>query len=153
VIQRQRLPVRYHVEDFDVEDRPRRFLQAFAAILKHTNYRVALDYYARVSAKCARCSTHCQIYLATGDPRDIPCYRTELLLSVYRRHFTIAGILRGRILGDPGLTDEKIQEMADSFWNCESRKHLPPPDGYFEKPIDRDALLAKVRELIARKPV
>lgn len=35
----------------------------------------------------------------------------------------------------------------------ESRKHLPPPDGYFEKPIDRDALLAKVRELIARKPV
>lgn len=118
VIQRQRLPVRYHVEDFDVEDRPRRFLQAFAAILKHTNYRVALDHYARVSAKCARCSTHCQIYLATGDPRDIPCYRTELLLSVYRRHFTIAGILRGRILGDPGLTDEKIQEMADSFWNC-----------------------------------
>ena len=118
VVRRQRLPVRYHVEDFDVAERPRRFLQAFAAILKHTNYRVALDHYVRVSAKCSRCTTHCQIYLATGDPKDVPCYRSELLLSVYRRHFTLSGILRGRILGDPGLTDERIQEMADSFWNC-----------------------------------
>jgi len=118
VIDRQRLPVRYHVEDFDVEDRPHRFLQAFAAILKHTNYRLALDHYVRVSAKCARCSTQCQVYEATRRPEDIPCYRTELLLSVYRRHFTISGILRGRILGDPGLTDERIQEMADSFYNC-----------------------------------
>ena len=118
VVRKQRLPVRYHVEDFDVSDRPRRFLEAFAAILKHTNYRLALDHYIRVTAKCARCSTSCQIYRATGDDKDIPCYRSELLLSVYRRHFTVSGILRGRILGDPGLTDEKVQEMADAFYNC-----------------------------------
>jgi [DsrC]-trisulfide reductase subunit K len=122
VVERQKLPVRYHVEDFDVDDRPRRFLQAFAAILKHTNYRLALDHYVRMSAKCARCSTNCQIYEATGDPEDIPCHRSELLLSVYRRHFTISGILRGRILGDPGLTDQKIQEMAASFYNCTACK-------------------------------
>ena len=118
VVARQRLPVRYHVEDLEVANRPRRFLEAFAAILKHTNYGVALDHYVRVSAKCARCSTHCQVYLASGDPEDIPCYRSELLLSVYRRHFTASGILRGRLLGDPSLTDEKIQEMADAFYNC-----------------------------------
>jgi len=118
VIEKQRLPVRYHVEDFDVEDRPRRFLNAFAAILKHTNYRLALEHYVRVSAKCARCTTNCQVYLATQDDKDVPCHRSELLLSVYRRHFTVAGILRARILGDPGLTDEKIQEMADAFYNC-----------------------------------
>ena len=118
VIRKQRLPVRYQVEDFQVRERPRRFLEAFAAILKHTNYRLALDHYIRVTAKCARCATSCQIYMATGDNRDIPCYRSELLLSVYRRHFTISGILRGRVLGDPGLTDAKIQEMADAFYNC-----------------------------------
>jgi Fe-S oxidoreductase len=118
VAERQRLPVRYHVEDFEIGDRPRRFLEAFAAILKHTHYRLALEHYIRVSAKCARCATHCQVYMATGAPRDIPCYRSELLLSVYRRHFTVAGVLRGRLLGDPGLTDEKIQEMADAFYNC-----------------------------------
>jgi len=131
VMQRQRLPVRYHVEDFEVEDRPRRFLEAFSCILKHTNYRVALDHYVRVSAKCSRCTANCQVYLATGDGRDVPCYRSELLLSVYRRHFTVSGILRGRLLGDPGLDDEKIQEMADSFYNCTAcrRCHFECPMG------------------------
>jgi Fe-S oxidoreductase len=118
VIRKQRLAVRYHVEDFEVRERPRRFLNAFAAILKHTNYRLALDHYIRVSAKCARCSTSCQVYQATGDDRDIPCYRSELLLSVYRRHFTFSGRLRARLSGDPGLTDEKVQEMAGAFYNC-----------------------------------
>jgi [DsrC]-trisulfide reductase subunit K len=131
VIERQRLPVRYHVEDFDVEDRPRRFLEAFASILKHTNYRLALDHYVRVSAKCARCAVACPIYDATQDPRDIPCYRSELLLSIYRRHFTIAGALRARLLGDSGLTDEKLQEMAESYYNCTAcrRCHFECPMG------------------------
>ena len=131
VIERQRLAVRYHVEDFQTGDRPRRFLDAFAAILKHTNYRLALDHYMRVGAKCSRCSVQCQVYLATREPRDIPCYRSELLLSVYRRHFTVSGALRGRVLGDTGLTDEKIQEMADSFYNCTAcrRCHFECPMG------------------------
>jgi Fe-S oxidoreductase len=131
VIRKQRLPVRYHVEDFLVEDRPRRFLESFAAILQHTNYRVALDHYVRVSAKCARCTVKCQVYQATGDEKDIPCYRSELLLSVYRRHFTMSGVLRARLLGDPGLTDEKIREMAESFYNCTAcrRCHFECPMG------------------------
>lgn len=33
----------------------------------------------------------------------------------------------------------------------ESRKHLPPPEAYFEKPIGRQAPLAKTRELLSRK--
>lgn len=131
ILDAQKLPVRYHVEDFYVENRPRRFLEAFAAILKHTNYRLALDHYVRVSAKCSRCTTNCQVYLATGDPKDIPCNRSELLLSVYRRHFTMAGILRGRLSNDPGLTDEQLQEMAESLWNCTAcrRCHLECPMG------------------------
>lgn len=119
IIEKQKLDVRYHIEEFDVNDRPRRFLEAFAAILKHTNYGLALDHFIRMSAKCSRCATTCQVYQATGDPRDIPCYRSELLLSVYRRYFTMGGALRGH-LGGGGmdLSDEKVQEMADSFWNC-----------------------------------
>ena len=118
VIEKQKLNVRYHIKDFDIHDRPRRFLEAFAAILKHSNYKMALDHFIRMSAKCARCATTCQIYQATDDPKDIPCYRSELLLSVYRRHFTMGGLLKGRLLGSGYLTDEKLQEMADSFWNC-----------------------------------
>jgi len=29
-----------------------------------------------------------------------------------------------------------------------SRKQVPPPDGFFEKPVDREAYLGKVRELL-----
>jgi Fe-S oxidoreductase len=133
VVARQRLAVRYHVEDFDVRDRPKRFLEAFAAILKHTNYRLALDHYARISTKCARCTVKCQIHEATGDDRDIPCRRSNLLLAVYRRHFTIGGILRGRILGDPGLTDEMVAEMADTFYDCTACRRC-----YFECPMGVD---------------
>ncbi len=118
VIEKQKLNVRYHIEDFDINDRPHRFLEAFAAILKHSNYKMALDHFIRMSAKCSRCATTCQVYQATGDLKDIPCYRSELLLSVYRRHFTVGGLLKGRLLGSGYLTDEKLQEMAESFWNC-----------------------------------
>ncbi len=118
VIEKQKLNVRYHVEEYDVNDRPRRFLEAFAAILKHSNYRMALDHYARVVSRCSRCATTCQIYQATGNPEDIPCRRSELLIDVYKRHFTIGGLLKGRISGRGYLTDEKIQQMADSYWNC-----------------------------------
>jgi response regulator RpfG family c-di-GMP phosphodiesterase len=31
----------------------------------------------------------------------------------------------------------------------ESRRQVPPPVAYFEKPIDREKLLVKVKELIA----
>ncbi len=131
VVERQKLPVRYHVEDFETADRPRRFLEAFAAILKHTSYRLALDHYVRVTARCARCAVACPIYETTGDPRDIPCRRSELLLSIYRRHFTLSGILRARLLGDPGLTDERIQEIADSYYDCTAcrRCHFECPMG------------------------
>jgi len=118
VNEKQKLHVRYHVEDYETNDRPRRFLEAFAAILKHSNYRLALEHFIRVSAKCSRCAVTCQVYQATGDEKDIPCYRSELLLSVYRRHFTVGGMLKGRLSGKGWLTDEKIEEMAESFWNC-----------------------------------
>ncbi len=47
-----------------------------------------------------------------------PCARSSLLLNVYRRHFTLGGWLRGRMLGDPGLQEETIDRMLDTFYNC-----------------------------------
>jgi Fe-S oxidoreductase len=118
VTERQNLTVRYHVEDFDTNDLPRRFLEAFAAILKHSNYRMALDHFVRMSARCANCSVACQVFQATGNIEDIPCKRSELLLDVYRRHFTLGGFVRGRFSGKGYLTLETIQQMADSYYNC-----------------------------------
>ena len=122
-IEKQKLDVRYHIEDFEVNDRPQRFLEAFAAILKHSNYKMALDHFIRMSAKCSRCATTCQVYQATGDPKDIPCYRTELLLSVYRRHFTMGVMLNApvpaarKVLAKAGMTLDDIDlfEVNEAF--------------------------------------
>jgi len=110
----------YHVEAaaLELSDRPRRFLEAFAAILRHGSYNLALDTYARMSAKCGRCAASCQLYEATGDPQDIPCHRSELLLRVYRRYFMQSGPLKARIFGGFTLTDEYIDEMADAYYRC-----------------------------------
>ncbi len=110
----------YYVEQktLDVTDRPRKFLQAFAAVLEHGSYGVALDTYTRVSAKCARCSSSCQLYEATEDVRDIPCQRSELLLKVYRRYFTRSGLMKARLFGGFTLTDEYLDTMAEEYYRC-----------------------------------
>jgi len=43
----------------------------------------------------------------------------------------MGGLLKGRLLGSGYLTDEKLQEMADSFWNCTACKRctLECPSG------------------------
>ncbi|MGM0668345.1 MAG: (Fe-S)-binding protein [Gemmatimonadota bacterium] len=110
----------YNVEQKGLEgkDRPRRFLKAFSAILRHGSYNLALDTYSRLSAKCARCAASCQIYQATGADEDIPCHRSELLLRVYRRYFTQTGLLRAKLFGGFTLTDEYIDEMAEAYYRC-----------------------------------
>ncbi len=118
-----RSPYFYHVEpppagEQTADGRVERFLNAFAAILRFSNYRFLMDLYARASAKCGRCAVSCQVYQATQDPQDVPCYRTNLLLDVYRRYFTNAGQWRGRLLGDSSLSEQKIDEMAQAFYRC-----------------------------------
>ncbi len=110
----------YYVEEsaLRLSDRPGKFLQAFAAALDHSNYGLPLEAYARISAKCSRCAVACQLYQATGEDRDIPCHRSELLLRIFRRYFTRAGIVQARLLGGFALTDEYLDEMAESYYRC-----------------------------------
>ena len=58
----------YVMEPIALEERPGRFLEAFAAILRHSNYGPALDAYLRIRAKCSICTVECQVYQASGDP-------------------------------------------------------------------------------------
>ncbi|MEW6074305.1 MAG: (Fe-S)-binding protein [Planctomycetota bacterium] len=110
----------YFVESRTVEaaDRPRRFLETFAAVLENSSYALPLDVYSRLATKCSRCAASCQLYQASGEDRDVPYQRSELLLRVYRRYFTRAGVLRARLIEDFTLTDEHLDEMADAFYRC-----------------------------------
>ena len=110
----------YYVEPkaLQVSDRPRKFLEAFAAVLQHGNYGLALDTYARLSTKCSRCAAACQIYESSQQPGDIPCHRSELLLRIYRRYFTHSGLIAARLFGGFTLTDEHLDEMAEAYYRC-----------------------------------
>ena len=108
----------YHVEQAATGDRVHDFLRAFRLILQHTHYGPMLDTYARATTHCARCACTCQIFQVTEDPRDIPCYRSELLLRPYRTYFTARGWLKAVATGLGWLTEQDIDEMAESFYRC-----------------------------------
>jgi len=108
----------YYVENPLPGDRVSRFLEAFAAVLEFSDYDALLNTYCNSSAKCNRCAVACPVFQATGDPRDIPCHRTNLLLDTYRRYFTMGGWLRGRITPGFELTEEVIDDMAEVFYRC-----------------------------------
>lgn len=110
----------YYVEKKTLEttNRPEKFLQTFAAALENTNYGIALEAYSRLSAKCGRCASECQLYQATQDPEHIPCHRSDYLLRIYRRYFTPGGLVRAKIFGGFELTDEYIDRMGEVYYQC-----------------------------------
>ncbi len=108
----------YFVEEPPGDNRVEKFLEAFAAVLEYTDYKSLLDSYCTSSAKCNRCAITCPVYMVTNSPRDIPCYRTNLLLSIYKRYFTIPGWLSSRVGGGVDLTKEIVDELADIMYRC-----------------------------------
>lgn len=108
----------YYLEPVEMEDLPRRFLDAFAAILENSNYAMALETASRVAGRCGRCATTCQVYQSSGEDRDIPCHRSELLLKVYRRYFTPGGALAARFGSGFHLDEEYLNRMAEDFYRC-----------------------------------
>jgi len=113
-------PYFYHIETSslpEINNRAEKFLAAFAEILLNSNYRFLIDLYAKVSAKCGRCAVSCQVYQVSNDSRDVPCYRTNLLLDVYKQYFSNNGGFR-RLTPDNALGNGKIDEMAELFYRC-----------------------------------
>ncbi len=108
----------FHLDSPAPEDRARRFLEAFAAILQYTDYASLLEAYSASTTKCSRCVVTCPIYQVSRDRRDIPCYRSNLLLDVYRRYFTVQSWVTSRFARSFELTDEVVDDMAEVFWRC-----------------------------------
>jgi Fe-S oxidoreductase len=138
--------MKYIIEKVPKGNRVQQFLEIFAAILKNSSYGVALEHYIKVSAKCSRCSTSCHVFNATEDVHDIPCYRSELLLSVYRRYFSYESSMFARLFGGFEFTEEHIDRMAHSFWNCTACRKcvLECPSG-----IDHGMLTHLARYILA----
>jgi len=68
--------------------------------------------------RCGACAERCPFFLGSGDPKNMPVLRAELLRSVYRRHFTLAGRLMGEMVGARELTPAVLKEWFKYFFQC-----------------------------------
>jgi ferredoxin len=77
-----------------------------------------------VCVRCGACADKCHFFLGTGDPKNMPVLRAELLRSIYRNDFTTAGkILQKipggqRLGGNRPLTLDVLKEMWYYFFQC-----------------------------------
>ncbi|MCK5511469.1 MAG: (Fe-S)-binding protein, partial [Thermodesulfovibrionia bacterium] len=92
-----------------------KFLQKMDEILKkYRSVRVFLDSCVR----CGACTDKCHYYLGTGDPRNMPVYRQELMRSVYRRYFTMPGKAFRKLAGTQDLTDDLLELWMIYYYQC-----------------------------------
>jgi Fe-S oxidoreductase len=81
---------------------------------KYRSFRVFLD----ACVKCGACTDKCHYFLGTGDPKNMPVARQDLLRQVYRRHFTFAGKYLPWLVGARDLTEEVLDDWYSYFHQC-----------------------------------
>ncbi len=78
----------------------------------------SLKLFMDACVRCGACADKCHFYLGTGDPKNMPVLRAELLRSVYRKDFTTAGKILGQIAGARELTMDVFKEWFYYFFQC-----------------------------------
>jgi len=78
----------------------------------------SLKIFMDICVRCGACADKCHFFLGTGDPKNMPVLRAELLRSIYRNDFTLAGKLLKRFAGARPLTIEVVKEWFLYFFQC-----------------------------------
>ena len=81
---------------------------------KFRSFKLFMD----ICVRCGACADKCHFFAGSGDPKNMPVLRAELLRSVYRRYFTTSGKLLGRLAGARDLTEDVLKEWFYYFYQC-----------------------------------
>src|SRR5574341_1155359 len=81
---------------------------------KYRSFRLFMD----ICVRCGACADKCHFYIGSGDPKNMPVLRAELIRSVYRRYFTAAGRLFPGLAGARDLTEDVLKEWFYYFYQC-----------------------------------
>ncbi len=68
--------------------------------------------------RCGACADKCHFFLGTGDPKNMPVMRAELMRSVYRHEFTKAGKILGRMAGARPMTFKVLKDWFMYYYQC-----------------------------------
>ncbi|KJS31790.1 MAG: menaquinol oxidoreductase [Desulfatitalea sp. BRH_c12] len=81
---------------------------------KFRSIKVFMD----ICVRCGACADKCHFFIGTGDPKNMPVLRAELLRSVYRNDFTLMGKLLGRYAGARPMTIDVLKEWWYYLFQC-----------------------------------
>jgi Fe-S oxidoreductase len=81
------------------------------------NFR-SLKIFMDCCVRCGACADKCHFFLGTGDPKNMPVLRAELLRSVYKNNFTRAGKLLGKMAGAREMTFGVLKEWFMYYYQC-----------------------------------
>jgi Fe-S oxidoreductase len=78
----------------------------------------SLKIFMDICVRCGACADKCHFYIGSGDPKNMPVLRAELLRSVYKKNFTKVGKILGKINGARDLTIDVAKEWFYYFYQC-----------------------------------
>ena len=81
---------------------------------KFRSFRLFMD----ICVRCGACADKCHFFIGSGDPKNMPVLRAELLRSIYRGEFTTAGKILGKVAGGRKLTYDVFKELFYYFFQC-----------------------------------
>ncbi|NCO83975.1 MAG: menaquinol oxidoreductase [Nitrospirae bacterium CG_4_10_14_3_um_filter_44_29] len=81
---------------------------------KYRSLRLFMD----ICVRCGACADKCHFFIGSGDPKNMPVLRAELLRSIYRRYFTASGKMLGKIAGARELTIDVLKELWYYYYQC-----------------------------------
>jgi Fe-S oxidoreductase len=90
----------------------------------HEGFKDRLDRFRSVKlfmdicVRCGACADKCHFFIGSGDPKNMPVMRAELLRSVYRKEFTIGGKIFGKFAGARDLTEDVLKEWWYYLYQC-----------------------------------
>ncbi|HSN53766.1 MAG TPA: (Fe-S)-binding protein [Candidatus Sulfomarinibacteraceae bacterium] len=78
----------------------------------------SLRLFMETCVRCGACADKCHFFIGSGDPKNMPVLRSELLRSFYRADFTTAGKILGTLAGGRKLTPDVLKEWYYYFFQC-----------------------------------
>ncbi|GAB4536186.1 MAG: (Fe-S)-binding protein [Thermodesulfovibrionia bacterium] len=81
---------------------------------RYRSFQLFMD----ICVRCGACADKCHFFLGSGDPKNMPVLRAELMRSIYRKYFTLGGKLFGKKAGARELTYQVFKEWWYYFFQC-----------------------------------
>jgi Fe-S oxidoreductase len=78
----------------------------------------SLKLFMDICVRCGACADKCHFFIGSGDPKNMPVMRAELLRSIYRKKFTVGGKLLGKLAGARELTEDALRDLWYYSYQC-----------------------------------